>query len=174
MPDRTVHMKEVQLYTDGACSGNPGPGGYGTVLIHGEHRRQLSAGFARTTNNRMEILAVLAGLEALKFPCAVHIVSDSKYVVDSMTRNWPSKWKARAWKKVSGGIVENIDLWECMLEQSQRHELTFEWVKGHAGHAENETCDQLAVAASKGSALQPDVGYEQAQARKNAQGELFG
>ncbi len=166
-------MKEVQLYTDGACSGNPGPGGYGTVLVHGEHRRELSAGFTRTTNNRMELLAVLAGLDALKHPCRVQVVSDSKYVVDTMNGNWPSKWKARAWKKVSGGLVENIDLWERMLEESRRHELSFEWVKGHAGHTENETCDRLAVAASQGGDLASDTGYEEAQARKNAQMKLF-
>ena len=166
-------MQEVQLYTDGACSGNPGPGGFGTVLLHGTRRRELSAGFARTTNNRMEILAVIAGLEVLKRPCLVQVISDSKYVVDSMNGDWPNKWKARAWKKVSGGLVENVDLWERMLEQACIHKLIFEWVKGHAGHAENEVCDRLAVAASQGEELSVDIGYEEAQARKNAQGELF-
>ena len=121
----------------------------------------------------MEILAVLAGLEVLKRPCLVQVVSDSKYVVDSMNGDWPNKWKARAWKKVSGGLVENIDLWERMLEQACVHKLSFEWVKGHAGHAENEVCDRLAVAASQGEELSVDIGYEEAQARKNAQGELF-
>lgn len=167
-------MQEVQLYTDGACSGNPGPGGYGTVLVFGGHRREISAGFAKTTNNRMEILAVIAGLEALKRPCKVHVISDSKYVVDSMNGNWPLKWKARAWKKARGGMVENIDLWERMISLAKTHEFTFEWVKGHAGHAENETCDQLAVTASQGKDLPPDTGYQEAQARRNTQPDLFG
>ena len=167
-------MQEVNLYTDGACSGNPGPGGYGTVMIFGEHRRELSAGFSRTTNNRMEVLAVIAGLEELKRSCKVDVCSDSKYLVDSMNGNWPLQWKARAWKKVGGGGVENIDLWEQMIVLADMHQLSFQWVKGHSGHAENEACDQLAVAASLQENLPPDVGYEEALALKNAQTDLFG
>jgi ribonuclease HI len=167
-------MKEVNLYTDGACSGNPGPGGYGTVMTFGEHRRELSAGFSLTTNNRMEVLAVIAGLEELKRSCRVDVCSDSKYLVDSMNSNWPLKWKARAWKKVGGGAVENVDLWERMIVLAKIHQLSFHWVKGHAGHAENEACDQLAVAASLQKNLPPDIGYEQVIALKNAQADLFG
>ena len=127
----------IEIYTDGACLGNPGPGGWGVLLRWRGAEKELSGGEAETTNNRMEILAVLAGLEVLKRPCLVQVVSDSKYVVDSMNGDWPNKWKARAWKKVSGGLVENIDLWERMLEQAYVHKLSFEWVKGHAGNKYN-------------------------------------
>ena len=166
-------MQEVSLYPDGACSGNPGPGGYGTVMIFGAHRRELSAGFFRTTNNRMEVMAVIAGLGELKRPCKVNVCSDSKYLVDSMNGNWPLKWKARAWKKVGGGRVENVDLWEQMIVLADRHQLSFQWVKGHAGHEENEACDQLAVAASLQKNLPSDIGYEEAETRKKAQIHLF-
>ena len=166
-------MQEVTLYTDGACSGNPGPGGYGTVLIFGKHRSELSAGYKRTTNNRMEILAAIAGLDALNRPCRVKVFSDSRYLVDSMNGNWPLKWKARAWKKVGGGRVENVDLWERMLSLSNVHDLCFEWVKGHAGNIENECCDVLATSALASGNLSPDTGYEEAERNKKAQMELF-
>lgn len=142
-------MKQVEIFTDGACSGNPGPGGWGAVLRFGVHEKELSGGEATTTNNRMELSAVIAALSALKEPCQVRLTTDSKYVCDSVTKRWVYGWKARGWKKSDGKPALNVDLWEQLLPLLERHQVTFVWVKGHAGHPENERCDSLAVAESK-------------------------
>ena len=139
-------MKQVTLYTDGACSGNPGPGGWGAILECEGHRKELSGGEASTTNNRMELTAVIEGLSALKFGCAVTLVSDSKYVIDAITKGWVYSWKAKGWRKADKSPALNVDLWEKLLPQLDRHQMTYQWVKGHAGHPENERCDQMAVA----------------------------
>jgi len=140
-------MRKVTIYTDGACSGNPGPGGYGTVLIHGEYRKELSGGEAQTTNNRMEIMAVIIGLEALKQPCEVALYSDSRYVVDAIEKGWVTRWKQNNWMRNKKEAALNVDLWERMLPLLDVHKVAFHWVKGHAGHPENERCDELARAA---------------------------
>ncbi len=146
----------ILLYTDGAASGNPGPGGYGVVLCCGGLRKELSAGFARTTNNRMELLAVIAGLEAIRWDRArVELYSDSTYVVKAINEGWLENWQRKQFRK-----VKNVDLWLRLLPLLARHEVTFHWVKGHAGHPENECCDRLAVAAYRLPGLPPDEGYE--------------
>ena len=142
-------MKQVQIFTDGACSGNPGPGGWGTVLRFGEHEKELSGGAADTTNNRMELTAVIEGLKALKEPCEVTLTTDSKYVCDSILKRWVYGWRARGWKKSDGKPALNVDLWEQLLSLLEKHKVTFVWVKGHAGHPENERCDRLAVEQSQ-------------------------
>lgn len=142
-------MKEVLMYTDGACSGNPGPGGYGVILKYGTVQKEISGGDADTTNNRMELSAVIAGLSALKEPCRVTVYSDSKYVVDAVTLGWAEGWKKRGWVKSNKEPALNVDLWEKLLTLINIHKVTFVWVKGHAGHPENERCDALAVAESK-------------------------
>ena len=142
-------MKQVKLYTDGACSGNPGPGGWGAILRFGEHEKELSGGEAKTTNNRMELSAVIAGLSALKEPCEVEIISDSKYVIGAVTQGWAVKWQKNGWVKPDKKPALNPDLWEKLLALLGKHKVTFTWVKGHAGHPENERCDQMAVAESK-------------------------
>jgi ribonuclease HI len=142
-------MKEVQIFTDGACSGNPGPGGWGAILRYGSQVKELSGGAADTTNNRMEMSAVIASLSALKEPCRVTLTSDSKYVIDAVTKGWAKKWQANNWVKSDKKPALNADLWEKLLALLDRHEVTFVWVKGHAGHPENERCDELAVMQSK-------------------------
>jgi ribonuclease HI len=145
---------EIIIYTDGASSGNPGPGGYGVVLISGKHRLEKSAGFRLTTNNRMELLAVIEGLEALKISgSSVVIYTDSKYVADSVEKGWVFQWESKAFKK-----KKNPDLWKRFLNVYRKHNVRFVWIKGHANNPENEICDQLAVAASKGI-LREDTGY---------------
>lgn len=152
--------KHVTIYTDGACSGNPGVGGYGTILIYGEHQKELSAGFRRTTNNRMEMMAAIVGLQALKQPCQVSLYSDSKYLVDAMKQGWAKRWKANGWRRNKKEMAKNPDLWNLLLELCDRHQVEFFWVKGHAGHPENERCDRLAVAASQQEELRVDEEYE--------------
>ena len=138
-------MKTVQIFTDGACSGNPGPGGWGAILRYGTAEKELSGGAAETTNNRMELTGVISALAALKEPCQVLLTTDSKYVVDSVTKGWVYGWKKRGWVKSDKKPALNVDLWEQLLPLLERHKVTFHWVKGHAGHPENERCDQLAV-----------------------------
>ncbi|MBL8049314.1 MAG: ribonuclease HI [Chthonomonas sp.] len=150
----------MTAWTDGACSGNPGPGGYGVILEYGDKRRELSEGYRRTTNNRMEMRGVIAALAALRYPCEVTIVTDSKYVVDSVTKRWVHGWRSRGWKKSDGNPALNADLWQEMLDLLETHKVKFQWVRGHAGHAENERCDELAVAAAKSSALLEDSGFK--------------
>ncbi|MCL2197888.1 MAG: ribonuclease HI [Defluviitaleaceae bacterium] len=140
-------MKKVTIYTDGACSGNPGPGGYGVVLIYGSHRKEISDGEALTTNNRMEMMGVIKGLQMLKQPCEVEIYSDSKYVVDAIEKGWAIRWKQNGWKRNKKEEALNPDLWEEMLALLEKHKVKFNWIKGHAGHPENERCDELARAA---------------------------
>ncbi|MBQ9807545.1 MAG: ribonuclease HI [Ruminococcus sp.] len=138
-------MKTVEIFTDGACSGNPGPGGYGVVLRYGKTEKELSGGDANTTNNRMELLGVITALEALKEPCQVVLTTDSRYVVDSVTKGWVYSWKKKNWIKSDKKPALNVDLWERLLPLLEKHKVTFNWVKGHAGHPENERCDRLAV-----------------------------
>jgi len=138
-------IKKVEIFSDGACSGNPGPGGYGVILRFGEHIKELSGGEHETTNNRMELTGVITGLDALKEPCEVTLTTDSKYVVDSVTKGWVYGWKSKGWKKSDGKPALNVDLWEQLLPLLQKHKVNFVWVKGHAGHPENERCDKLAV-----------------------------
>jgi len=137
-------MKKITIYTDGACSGNPGRGGYGAVLIYGDYRKEISGGEALTTNNRMELSGVIKGLEMLKEPCEVTVFSDSKYVVDAIEKGWALRWKNNNWKRNKKDDALNPDLWEALLQLLQKHKVTFKWVKGHAGNVENERCDQLA------------------------------
>lgn len=153
-------MKEVNLYTDGACSGNPGKGGYGAILTFNGHEKVMSEGFVLTTNNRMELLAAIVGLEALKEPCSVTLYSDSKYLVDSVKNGWVYSWRKKEWKKSDGKKALNPDLWERMLVQLEKHEIEFVWLKGHAGHEYNERCDRLAVEAYCGAGLLHDEVYE--------------
>ena len=142
-------MKEVWIYSDGACSGNPGPGGWGAILRYGEHTREISGGEAETTNNRMEMTAVLSALRMLKEPCRVHLVSDSRYVIDALQKGWAWGWKKKGWVKSDKKPALNADLWEKMLVEIAKHDMVYEWIKGHAGHPENERCDALAVAESQ-------------------------
>lgn len=137
--------QKVFIYTDGACSGNPGPGGYGAILKYRGNKKEISGGDAATTNNRMELLGVITSLEALKKPCEVILTTDSKYVSDSITKGWAKKWQQNNWIKSDKKKALNVDLWERLLKQLDIHEVTFCWVKGHAGHPENERCDELAV-----------------------------
>lgn len=139
-------MKEVTLYTDGACSGNPGPGGWGAILIYKDIRKEMSGGDKETTNNKMELTAAIEGLSALKEPCRVKLYSDSKYLIDGITKGWARSWRAKGWKKSDGKPALNVDLWEKILELDEYHEIEYIWVKGHAGNPNNERCDRLAVA----------------------------
>lgn len=139
-------MKFVELFTDGACSGNPGPGGWGAVLRYNGREKELSGGEKETTNNRMELTAAIMGLAALKEPCEVRLVTDSKYVADGITKGWAESWRKNNWRKADKKPALNPDLWEKLLNLIKEHNVTIEWVKGHAGHPENERCDRLAVA----------------------------
>lgn len=141
----------VVMYTDGGCSYNPGPGGYGVVLISNNKRKELSQGYRRTTNNRMELMAVIKGLEALKKTCDVMLFSDSKYVVDTISKGWAKKWRKDNWIRSNMQPAENADLWDRLLNLLETHNVKFNWVKGHAGNTENERCDQLATQASADS-----------------------
>ena len=161
----TELIQNVTIYTDGGCLGNPGPGGYGVVLRFGKHQKKLSGGFRLTTNNRMELMAAIVGLETLTAPCEVTLTSDSKYLVDAMTKGWVTRWKANGWRRNKTDKAVNVDLWERLLAACADHEVAFQWVKGHAGHAENETCDRLATTAAAGKDLPRDEGYEQANSQ---------
>ena len=138
-------LKYVEIFTDGACSGNPGPGGWGAILRYNGRERELSGGEKETTNNRMELTAVIEALSALKEPCKVRLVTDSKYVADGITLGWAESWRKNNWRKADKKPALNPDLWEKLLDLIETHEVTIDWVKGHAGHPENERCDQLAV-----------------------------
>ncbi|MFN0109933.1 MAG: ribonuclease HI [Blastocatellia bacterium] len=154
------NLKHVVIYTDGACSGNPGPGGYGVVLLFGEHRKELSAGFRLTTNNRMELLGAIEGLRSLKERCSVKLHTDSRYVVDAIEKGWAAKWKANGWMRNKKDKAVNPDLWEQLLTLCQQHKVEFIWVRGHSGDKENERCDVLAVAACQQRNLPADEIYE--------------
>ena len=154
--------KPVTIYTDGACLGNPGPGGFGAVLLFGSNRRELSGGFSLTTNNRMEIMAAIVALEALKEPCRVTLYSDSKYLVDAISLGWAERWRANGWKRNRHDAAMNPDLWARLLDLCRRHNVEFCWVRGHSGTKENERCDRLAFAAAQGPCLSQDTGYRPA------------
>jgi len=139
-----MSIKKVKIYTDGACSGNPGPGGYGAILIYGNHQKEFSGGEPKTTNNRMEVLAAIIALEALKETCHVELYSDSRYLVDTIEKGWAKRWKKNNWKRNKNEPALNVDLWERLLTVLEKHKVDFFWVKGHAGHPENERCDELA------------------------------
>jgi len=156
----------VTIYTDGAAEPNPGPGGYGVVLLFGKHRKELSCGFELTTNNRMELLAVIAGLEALTKPCSVTVYSDSKYVVDSVENGSVFEWRSKNWFRTKSERAKNSDLWERFIAAYESHAVTLKWVPGHSGIAENERCDELAVAAAKSLQRFPDIGYQPNQESK--------
>ena len=153
-------MKNVTIYTDGSCLGNPGPGGWAAILeLDGtEHRREMSGGYARTTNNRMELRAVLFALGALKEPCAVELYTDSQYVCHAVEKGWLWGWKKRGWVKSDKKPVKNVDLWKRLLAAKEPHSVTFHWVKGHDGHPQNERCDELATTAADGDSLIVDDG----------------
>jgi len=140
-------LKQIQLFTDGACSGNPGPGGWGVILRYNGVEKELSGGEADTTNNRMELTAVIEGLAALKQPCAVTLCSDSKYVIDGLQKGWAVSWRAKGWVKSDKKPALNPDLWEKLLELTATHKMSYIWIRGHEGHPENERCDRLAVDA---------------------------
>ncbi len=151
---------KITIYTDGACSGNPGPGGYGALMQFGNHRNELSGGFRKTTNNRMELLAVIEGLQALNRPCNVTVFSDSKYIVDAVNKGWAKRWQANGWKRNKREKALNPDLWAMLLKLLDSHDVSLQWVKGHAGNPGNERADALAVAASQADNLAIDKGYE--------------
>ncbi|MDR2183732.1 MAG: ribonuclease HI [Clostridiales bacterium] len=157
-------MKAVDIYTDGACLGNPGAGGYGAVLLYRGARRELSAAYTRTTNNRMEILAAIVALEALKEPCRVNLYSDSRYLVDAVEKGWAARWQAAGWMRNRREAAQNADLWERLLPLLAKHQLRFIWVRGHAENAENNRCDAMAraaiEAAAKNGDFLEDIGYE--------------
>ena len=158
----------VEIFTDGSARGNPGPGGYGAVLRcvdaqGGVHEREFSQGFKLTTNNRMELLAAIVALEALKRPCEVVLHSDSQYLVKAFNDGWIDGWLRRGWKNAKKEPVKNVDLWKRLLEAKKPHVVRFVWVRGHAGHPENERCDRLATAAADGSSLVDDLGFTGAQ-----------
>ena len=142
-------MKTVIIYTDGACSGNPGPGGWGAILMYGDYKKELSGGEAQTTNNRMELTGVISALEALKQPCIVELYSDSKYVIDALSKGWAKGWRKRGWVKSDKKPALNSDLWEKLLDLTEEHEMRYHWVKGHADNPFNNRCDELAVEARK-------------------------
>lgn len=160
-------MTRITMYTDGAARGNPdGPGGYGTILSFvdskgQEHIRELSAGYQKTTNNRMEMMAVIAGLEALNRPCEITVYSDSQYVVKAFNEPWLDGWIKKGWKRGKNEPVKNVDLWKRMLAAKEPHQVSFQWVKGHNGHPQNERCDELATTAADGTGLLVDEGLEQ-------------
>lgn len=142
-------MKKVTIYTDGACSGNPGPGGWGAVLIYGGHRLEMSGGERQTTNNRMELVAAIEAMSRLNQPCEVELWSDSRYLVDGLEKGWAKSWRSRGWKKKDGSPALNPELWERLLELCEEHTVTLHWVKGHAENRENNRCDEMAVAESR-------------------------
>ena len=158
-PEESAALQRVIIHTDGGCKGNPGPGGFGVVLVAGRHRKELSAGFRLTTNNRMELRAAIAALELLNAPCEIELHSDSKYVIDAMTKKWVEGWKKRGWMTAGRTPVKNKDLWIRLVAASQPHKINWCWVKGHAGHAENERCDELANLAVARKEFLEDVGF---------------
>lgn len=164
-------LPEVEIYTDGACTGNPGPGGFGVVIKQDGKQTELSQGYSLTTNNRMELMAVIAGLSALKQKSQVRLYTDSKYISDAVQLGWADTWRAKGWRKTGKGKILNPDLWQQIMRLLDTHKVTVFWVKGHAGHPENERCDRLAVAAANGRNLLPDRDYE--NSREAVQPGLF-
>ena len=152
-------LKQISLFTDGSCLGNPGPGGYGTILVYKQHQKELSQGYRLTTNNRMELMAAIAGLQSLQEPCMVRLTTDSQYVKQGITQ-WIQNWKRRGWLTASKEPVKNVDLWKLLDTEVQRHQVDWHWVKGHSGHDENERCDILARDAAMSHDLREDTGYQ--------------
>jgi ribonuclease HI len=172
---QTMEKDKIIIYADGGCIDNPGPGGYGVVMLHGDKRKELSAGYRLTTNNRMELTACIAALKTLKFPCSVVVFSDSRYVVNGIEKGWARRWKSKGWMRNALEPAENADLWAQLLELCANHTVEFSWVKGHAGHAENERCDKLAknAALSQDNSL-IDTAYESGTTTSvNPQKSLF-
>ncbi|MDP5029582.1 MAG: ribonuclease HI [Paraglaciecola sp.] len=151
-------MKQVEIFTDGSCLGNPGPGGYGAVLVFSQHRKELNQGFKHTTNNRMELLATIEALACLNEPCKVNLTTDSQYVKNGINQ-WIKNWRKNGWRTSDKKPVKNVDLWKRLDEQVARHDVTWHWVKGHSGHPENEACDQLARAAAESKNHLDDIGF---------------
>lgn len=162
--------KQITIYTDGSSLGNPGPGGYGAVLLYHGHRRELSGGFRRTTNNRMELLAAIEGLRALREPCRVTLYTDSNYLVNGITKGWAKRWRSKGWMRNKRERALNADLWAELLELCETHDVDFVWVKAHAGNEENERCDTLAKEAAQTADLAADVNYEQETMHPRSQG----
>lgn len=159
-------IKHVTIYTDGACIGNPGPGGYGVVLLYNSHRKELSAGYRRTTNNRMEIMAAIAGLESFQEKCRVTLYSDSEYLVKALSQGWAKRWRANGWKRNKEEEARNPDLWARLLRLCETHEVEFRWIRGHDTDVENNRCDRLAMEAARQPNLLVDEGYERQTARR--------
>jgi ribonuclease HI len=166
-------LREVTIYTDGACIDNPGIGGYGVVLLYRGKRKELAGGFRLTTNNRMEIMAAIVALAALKEKCKATIFSDSRYLVDSITLGWVERWRTNGWMRNAKDKAINCDLWNQLLELCKEHEVEFRWVKGHAGNRENERCDALSVKAAKQNDLPADDAYERGETWKSSLPTLF-
>lgn len=162
----------VTIYTDGGALGNPGPGGYGVAMLYNQHRKELSGGFRRTTNNRMEMMAAIVALETLKTPCDIVLYTDSRYLADSINLGWAKRWRANGWRRNAREPALNPDLWERLLGLLEQHTVRVMWLKGHAGTPDNERCDQLSVAAARGSNLPPDEVYEQAHPRSHQAARL--
>ena len=158
---------KITIYTDGACTGNPGPGGYGIVIRGLEGTQEMSGGFSLTTNNRMELLAAIEGLKAIKTPSEITLYSDSKYLVDAINKEWVFRWQTNKWKRNKREKAENVDLWKQLLPELKKHKVRFIWVKGHAGAPSNERCNKLAVEASKEKNLPPDEGYGEKSKQKS-------
>jgi ribonuclease HI len=165
--------QHITIFTDGACIGNPGPGGYAAVLVCNGRRKEIFGGRRLTTNNRMEMQAAIAALEAVTRPCRATIHSDSQYLVDTIMKGWAARWRANGWKRNRKEYAINTDLWGRLLDLCNAHEVGFVWVRGHDGNAENERCDQLAVAAASAKELPPDEGYEKKQDEAASQPSLF-
>lgn len=155
--------KHVSIYTDGACTGNPGPGGWAAVLLYNGKRKELSGGYRLTTNNRMELMAAIEALRTLRYPCRVTLYTDSQYVRNGIALGWARKWRANGWKRGKEGPAINPDLWSALLDLCNTHDVTFEWVRGHTGDPENERCDELSVQAAAGKDLPPDEVYERSR-----------
>jgi len=153
-------IKQVSIYTDGGCIGNPGPGGYGVVLLYGNHRKELSGGFRLTTNNRMEVTAAIVGLSALKTKCKVTLYTDSQYLANAIMKGWANRWRKNGWKRNRKEKALNSDLWENLLRLCEQHEVEFVWIQSHNGNPENERCDRLSIEAAQRKDLPPDIGYE--------------
>lgn len=151
--------KKVHIYTDGSCLGNPGPGGYGVVIEYGQHHKELAEGYSLTTNNRMEMLAAIKGLQALTRPCDVVLTTDSQYLRQGI-QSWIHNWKKNGWRTANRKPVKNADLWQALDAAAQQHSVRWDWVKGHAGHPQNERCDELARAAASGKKLHEDTGFK--------------
>jgi ribonuclease HI len=169
IPTVRLSSGEIAVYTDGGCRGNPGPGGYGVIIVKGEKRIELVEGFRLTTNNRMEIMACIAALKALKTPSDVILHSDSRYVVNGINKGWAQKWRANHWMRTKHETAENSDLWAQLLDLCDSRRVRFVWVHGHAGHPENERCDELATKAAQGADLKDDLAYVQGRTRTSGQ-----